>query len=202
VNVPNSSGLNITGSLTVEAWIKSNNVALAQQSIVERYNTFGSGTLDGGYALRLAGNKLQFFVLKNGNEFDVVESTATISNGTWYHVAGVYDGSTNQLRLYIDGTSSVTPKTSAYTPGTGTASTKIGARGDDAGMKFNGLLDEVRVTAAAVYTSNFQRQAHLAVVSGTRGLWKFDTLNANDTPPNSNHGTLVGSVTFLTDVPQ
>jgi Concanavalin A-like lectin/glucanases superfamily/Metallo-peptidase family M12B Reprolysin-like/Putative binding domain, N-terminal/Viral BACON domain len=201
MNVPNSSSLNITGSLTVEAWIKSNNVGLAQQSIVERYNTFGVNTTDGGYALRLSGNKLQFFVLKNGNVFDMVESSTTINAGTWYHVAGVYDSSTTLLRLYIDGVSSVTPKASAYAPGSGTASTKIGARGDDAGIKFNGLIDEVRVTAAAVYASNFQRQAHLAEVVGTRGLWKFDNHDANDTTANHNNGTLIGNATFSTDVP-
>ncbi len=45
-SVPNSTSLNITGAITVEAWIKRN--ANGTQAIVERY-----GSSSGGYALRI-----------------------------------------------------------------------------------------------------------------------------------------------------
>ncbi|HXG05824.1 MAG TPA: S8 family serine peptidase, partial [Nitrososphaera sp.] len=56
VSVPNSSSLNVTGPVTVEAWIKTNSPT-AQQGIIERYGATGIGT-DGGYALRLSGGYL------------------------------------------------------------------------------------------------------------------------------------------------
>src|SRR5205085_1565652 len=92
-------------------------------------------------------------------------------------------------------------KSSTFAPFTGTNSLKIGARGDDGTTPFNGLIDEARVTAAAVYTSNFTPSAHLSAVTGTKGLWKFDGQTANDSSGNGNHGTLLGGATFSTDVP-
>lgn len=140
-------------------------------------------------------------MLRNGFEGDLVQSVATINTGAWYHVAGVFDPAGSQLRIYVNGFLD-NSKTTSFTPGTGTGSTRIGARGDDASFKFNGLIDETRVTASAVYTTSFTPQAHLVAVSGTRGLWKFDSQNANDTSGNGNNGTLIGGATFSTDVPQ
>jgi Concanavalin A-like lectin/glucanases superfamily/Ig-like domain from next to BRCA1 gene len=197
VSVPNSASLNITGTITVEAWIKTNS-ATAQQGIIERYGTTGTGTTDGGYSLRLSSGFLQFFTLKNGNEGDVIQSVSTVTTGVWHHVAGVFDGS--QLRVYIDGALNAS-KASTFAPFTGTNSLKIGARGDDGTTPFNGLIDEARVTTAAVYTSNFTPSAHLAAVTGTKGLWKFDGQTASDSSGNGNHGTLLGGAGFSTDVP-
>jgi hypothetical protein len=67
-------------------------------------------------------------------------------------------------------------------------------------MFFNGLIDEVRVTARAIYTSNFIAQHRLTGVQDTRGLWRFDRQNAKDCADIHN-GTLVGGATFSTSVP-
>ena len=171
----------------MEAWIKTNSTAA--QCIVERYKT-GAGN-DGGYALRLSGGYLQFFTLVNGNSFDYIQSTVTVSTGAWHHVAGVFDGS--QLRVYIDGTQRGS-KSSTFAPGTGTNTVKIGARGDDAGAKFNGLIDEVRITAGVVYTVGFAPPVDLAAITGTRGLWKFDGQTTSDSSGNGNGGTLQGAL--------
>jgi hypothetical protein len=64
---------------------------------------------------------------------------------------------------------------------------------------FNGLIDEVRVSAAALYTSNFT--AGLGPGSNVRGLWKFDGQTTNDFSGNGNYGTLQGGATYSTDVP-
>lgn len=200
VNVPISGSLNITGSITVEAWIKTNSNT-AQQGIIERYKTLGPGTFDGGYALRLSGGKLQFWVLRNGYEGDFVESLTSFSNTGWYHVAGVFDNATQQLRVYINGSLDRIKFNVMFTPGTGTGTTRVGARGDDATDSFNGLIDEARVSAAALYTSNFPTQPHLTVATGTKGLWKFDDRTANDTSGNANHGSLLNGADFSTVVP-
>lgn len=193
MSVPNSSSLNITGTITVEAWIKTNSTT--QQGIVERYG----GSSPGGYALRLSGGYLQFFTLVDGNsQYDYVQSTVTVSLSSWHHVAGVFDGS--HLSVYIDGTQRGS-KSSTFAPGTGTNSVKIGARGDDGNAVFNGLIDEVRITAGAVYSADFTPSGDLTAISGTRGLWKFDGQTTADSSGNSNDGTLVGSATYSTDAP-
>ncbi|MBA3804259.1 MAG: S8 family serine peptidase [Acidobacteria bacterium] len=199
VDVPNSASLNITGAITVEAAIKTN-VAGADQAIVERYNNYGVETSDGGYVLRLFGGKLAFITLMNGGVYDYVIGSQDISPGYWHHVAGVFDGS--QLRVYVDG-NLVGVKSSTFAPGTGTGNLRIGAKGDDLTIKFNGLADEVRVTADALYNANFNviGMHELLPVANTRAYWKFNNQTANDSSGNGNNGVLVGGAGFSTDVP-
>jgi len=68
------------------------------------------------------------------------------------------------------------------------------------GNYFNGLIDEVKVSNAAVYSSNFTPQTHLTAAASTMGLWKFDGQTVNDSSTNSNNGTLQGA-TYSSDVP-
>ncbi|HZH29256.1 MAG TPA: matrixin family metalloprotease [Pyrinomonadaceae bacterium] len=198
-DVANSSSLNITGAITVEAAIKPN-VAGADQAIIERYNNFGGGTSDGGYVLRLVGGKLAFVTLMNGAVFDYVIGSQDVSPGYWHHVAGVFDGS--QLRVYLDG-NLVGVKSSTFAPGTGTGNLRIGAKGDDLALKFNGLIDEARVSAAALYNANFNVAGvhELVPVASTRGYWKFDNQTVKDSSGYANHGFLVGGAGYSTDVP-
>ncbi len=186
INVPSNPSINLTGPFTVEAWVKTKSPSTPQQGIAERYNSV-PGVVDGGFAIRLVGGKIQFWSMKNG--WDLADGILgnTVLDCRWHHVAGVFDG--NYLRIYLDGVQDAV-KPSTYAPGAGTASIKIGARGDDAGYLFNGWIDEVRVTAGVVYPNgtSFTPQPHLTTLSGTIGLWKFDNQNFNDSSANGNHG--------------
>ena len=196
VNVPNSASLNITGPITLEAWIKTNS-NVTQQGIIERYNW--STVDDGGYGLRLSSSgKLQFFTQRNSSAYDILTGSTTVTTGVWHHVAGVFDGT--QMRIYLNGVLDGS-KASTLAPAAGTVSLKIGARGNDVAYTFNGLIDEARVTAAALYSGNFTPQVSLTAVTGTRGLWKFDNQSTSDSSGNGNNGALVGGATFSTDVP-
>ena len=64
------------------------------------------------------------------------------------------------------------------------------------GYYFGGLIDEVRISATALYSANFA-----AGLGGPRGLWKFDGQTANDLSGNGNHGTLQSGATYSTSVP-
>ena len=60
----------ISDALTVEAWIKT--TSTATQGIVERYNSYGVGSVNGGYALRLEGDGGDFVgALLEGGEVTV-----------------------------------------------------------------------------------------------------------------------------------
>ena len=193
--VPASPSLNITGPLTLEAWIKPNATG-AQQGIVERYEWTSTA---GGYGLRLtAGGKLGFFTVRNSAEYDYVEGGTSLTAGVWHHVAGVYDGT--QLRVYVDGRldGAISAR---YAPAANAASLKLGARGDDATFRFDGLIDEARVTASALYAADFAPAAQLQAGAGARGLWKFDDRSAADSSGGGNHGALLGGASFSTDAP-
>ncbi len=184
--------LDISGSITVEAWIKLNTNTV-EQSIVRK-----SGTTGGGYALKVMGNgNLRLIIYQSATSFETVTSPGTVSAGAWHHVAGVFDGT--QKRLYIDGVL-VKTVSSTFAPATGSSNLSIGASPDGSDL-LNGLVDEVRVTARAVYTGGtFTTQDRLTGVIDTRELWRFDSQNAKDCADIHN-GTLAGGATFSTDLP-
>ena len=195
--VPNSSSINITGSITLEAWIKTT-ASVTEQGIAERYYTYSR--YDGGYALRLENAKPRFYTVQNGKVFTYVEGPDVVNDGQWHHVAGIFTGS--QLQIYVDGTLA-NSIASTQAPASGSLDIKIGG-----GMTmyaqntwFNGLIDEVRLTAAVVYSSNFTPSHHLTALADTRGLWKFDGLSTLDSSGNANNGTLYGNATYSTDTP-
>lgn len=198
--VPDNPSLNLTGSLTLEAWIKTNSET-AQQGIIERFTDTG-----GGYALRLNSGKVEFYVIGNGgNDYDYVQGNTSVSSGVWHHVVGVYDG--YEYRVYLDGVLD-NAKAATMSPASGTGSLKIGARGIDATHTFNGLIDEVRITPEAIYKTDFtpSYKASLSVLTenidgSPRGLWNFDTQTVGDSTAYSNYGTVQGSASFSSDVP-
>lgn len=200
VSVPNNSSLDISGPVSVEAWIKTNSAA--QQGIVERYGWLN--TDDGGYALRIEQGRLKFMTVRNANTYDFVTGATVVSVGMWHHVAGVFDGS--ELRVYLDGRIDGA-KPSNIAPAPGTQSLKIGARGDTGGNTFDGLIDEVRVSSGVEHRANFTAMSLLEAGSsfenpddGQRGMWLFDGATANDFTGNSgNNGTLVGGALFSTE---
>jgi concanavalin A-like lectin/glucanase superfamily protein len=198
LNVPNSSSLNITGSVTLEAWIKTNSNT-TYQSIIERYGAY-PGTNDGGYILRLFNTgKVQFATLRNAGDADFLYGATTITTGVWHHVAGVFDGT--QMRIYLDGVLDAS-KSSTFAPVTGITDVRIGITGQNNTLfPFNGLIDEARISAAAVYTANFSPATSLTSSTNTRGLWKFDGQSPSDFSGNSNNGTLVNGASYSTTVP-
>lgn len=183
VEVPSAPGIDVTGPFTVEAWVDTDNPGAAQQGIVERFNQFAGN--DGGFALRLVGGKVQFWVIDSASSSARARGSSVITPG-WHHVAGVFDGA--QLSVYLDGGLDGSAASSLL-PVPGTASLKIGAQGNDASNPFDGWIDEARLSLGTVYTGNFAPQPHLGAVPGTTlGLWRFDDQTANDSSGNGNHG--------------
>lgn len=197
-DVPNAGlgvSFDITGPITVEAWIRLSAVPTGASGIVERYMDLT--TAEGGFALRLSsGRKLKFYSLINGFNYDVVTGGTVLATNTWYHVAGVFTGT--ELKVYVGGALDGS-KSSTFAPGTGTSDIFIGRQAPGSGF-FNGLIDEARVTADVVYTTNFIPKNRLTGLPGTKGLWRFDRQNVRDCADIHN-GSLVGGATFSTTVP-
>jgi hypothetical protein len=190
----NSFSLAASGSLTVEGWVKANNVA-ATQTILCR-----SGQ-NGGYRLSLVSGQAQFELHAFGSTVGSVTGFSTLSTGVWHHVAGVFDGS--NLKVYVDGLVDGQNQPSSRPGWDSSPTTSIGAAAgaDGAGDMSNGRIDEVRVSSVALYTSSFTPSAHLTASGSTMALWKFDGQTAADSSGNGNNGSLVGSAAYSTDVP-
>ncbi len=140
----NQTGLDITGDMTICAWIKPESI---QEMVVVGKDVSGNRA----YILTVnTSDKLQFSVFKSGGGESNIASTASLTSGTWYHICGVYnsvgDGS-SIMDLYIDGISDASQVTNAVSPILDSPSWfGIGAREYAGSNKyFDGLIDEVIV---------------------------------------------------------
>ena len=198
LEVPNSSSINITGAFTAEAWIKLNNSAGIYQSVFERYGQPDANGNNGGFYFRITPSGKMEFVVTQSIQFGWAASgNSVLSSGVWHHVAAVDDGT--QLRIYIDGVLDGSLSISYYAA-TGTTNLFVGS-GNWGGGRINGKIDEVRLTAAALYNANFTPATKLMSGANTRGLWKFDGVIDQDSSGNSNLGLVRGSPLLSSDTP-
>src|SRR5262249_20434970 len=135
VYVPNSQSLQLTGGMTLEAWVNPTTVSSAWRDVIYKGNDnyYLEGTSDS--SSRPAGGGT--FAAVGGNAF----GSSGLAPGAWSHLALTYDGTT--LRLYVNGTLvGSQAKTGAIT--TSTNQLQIG--GDSIyGQYFSGAIDDVRV---------------------------------------------------------
>ncbi len=195
MSLPYSGALDISGPITVEAWIKLSSVNGNYQDIVCR-ETWGQAGSGGGYEFAITNaGKLRFDLYQSHNQYTTAIGSTTVTTNVWHHVAGVFDG--NQIRVYLDGQLDGSLSTTNG-PASGTSPLNIG-KSTYTSYYFGGLIDEVRISAVALYSSNFA--PGLGPASNTRALWRFDGQTTNDTSGTGNHGTLQSGAVYSTDVP-
>jgi hypothetical protein len=136
LEVPDSSSLDFTGPYTLEAWVQPRDSG--DQGVLEKYDAPARN----GYLLRLgARNRPEAMNLS-----DTLSTTGPgdkpVLQWGWHHLVSVYDGST--LTTYLDG-ARLRSVPMGRIPTAGASSLKIGARGDDAGNRFGGLMADVAV---------------------------------------------------------
>jgi hypothetical protein len=153
VSVNSNTNLDITDSITIEAWINADAWAAtsAKNSIVCKHGwTFG----EEGYVLRTGGTgELSFNIAcdsagMNVSWRELVSGTSALQLNHWHHVAASFNG--NESKIYIDGVLAGTrtfgaPVSIIASPD---YSMKIGKLADDAQVEdrfFSGKIDEVRI---------------------------------------------------------
>src|ERR1700741_1031340 len=194
MDVPYNANLNVTGALTMEAWVKTSSTAY--QMVLERGDWFQNQM---SYDLVIAEGKVRMDIMQSNSSYVACIGNTVMSTSAWHHIAGVYDGS--QMGVDLDGVLNGSA-TATMVPGNNSTSLHIGKSSFlYFPYYFNGRIDEVRVSNAALYSSNFTPGAHLTATSSTKGLWKFDGQTANDSSGSSAHGSLQGSAQYSTDVP-
>jgi hypothetical protein len=142
----NSSYLQPSSAISVEAWIKETTANSGQNVDVVSY-----GPQTGrAYALEInASNQIKWLVTTSGTSVGLVSGT-TLSSGTVYHVVATYDGT--NAKIYINGNpdSSVTGSGSISYSGIGTYGLSIGGGQASTRNVINGTVDEVAVYPTAL----------------------------------------------------
>jgi glucose/arabinose dehydrogenase len=166
VNLGNPAGLQLTGSMTVSAWIYSGAFPGDDAAVVSKRGAGESGwqldtTIDRGP--RTIGFKLTSS--SGGSMFRYGATTMQLN--AWYHVTGVYNAANRTLDVYLNGQ----PDNGAAV-GTVTAAQQnsgnnvnIGRRANG-GFGFNGRIDDVRIYDKALTPTEVQADMATALGSG------------------------------------
>lgn len=98
VTMPRDDKYNLTGSFTLEAWVKPL-ANVSNSPIIAKGDT--------QFSLKMNGtDKLEVFIYRNGTWNAATANLPSNWLNEWHHVAGTYNGS--ELKLYIDGSYAAT----------------------------------------------------------------------------------------------
>jgi hypothetical protein len=188
----------ISSDFTLEFWLKASPGENASSSctpgdvnwiygnIILDRDIYGDGDY-GDYGVSLSGGRIAFGVAQGSNA-QTICSTANVADGMWHHIALTRDGSTGQMRIFVDGILDATGSGPigdiSYRDGRTTSYPNsdpylvIGAEKHDAGSSYpsySGFLDELRISTIIRYTSNFTPPTAPFTVDGqTAALYHFD----------------------------
>ena len=163
VDLGNPTALQVTGSMTIEAWVKASANPADDGQIVSKWNGSGwqfktspdTGPHTFGFGVSGAGSGMTQRYSSSGR-----------SLSTWYHIAGVYDATARTLSTYVNGVlnngqlSGTVPSAQVNPP----VNVNIGRRTDD-GFHFSGVIDEVRIYNRALTPTEIQTDMATPVIS-------------------------------------
>ncbi|WP_149829524.1 glycoside hydrolase family 2 TIM barrel-domain containing protein [Streptomyces tailanensis] len=135
------TGLDLTGSLTLEAWVTPH-VLGNHQPIIAKGDT--------QYALKQSNRSIEFFIYGGGQW---VSAGWALPDEGWtgreHHIAGVFDADTGTLTLYVDGEAKAT-RTTTRRPSVNTAPLALATDVDNPTREFSGTIRRARVYARAL----------------------------------------------------
>ena len=212
LSIANASqtNLNITGNFTLEAWIKI-------ESFVPNSAPYIAGVVSKGYQVSSQNSQYYIKFVNSGTEYlrfgidtggSSYRAVWTYTSGTdlvvdtWYHIAGIYNGTT--YKLYVDGVEKAST-TSSVDPASNSQPFTIGCEQTDGtpDRYFDGLIDDVRIWNDARTTTEITDNMSTELVgdeAGLVGYWKLNNSLLDETS-NDNDLTNNNSATFSTDVP-
>lgn len=157
VSVPDSSSLDLTNKMTIEAWVRPT-ASSGWRTVMMKEN---GGELAYGMYARESTNRPSGWLRINPSSGSSFSAGATpgLALNTWTHMATTYDGAT--LRLFVNGVQ----RASRATTGNMYTSTGPLKFGGNAmwGEYFAGQLDEIRVYNRALTASEIQTDMNTAI---------------------------------------
>ncbi len=188
-----------TNGLTLEAWIKPQNITTTAFSEIVRQET---GSLNFLFSFQNNGTILSFGLANTitYQELDVTITPSYFTDGNWHHVAAVFNG-VNQI-IYIDGNQAGILPFTSIAQSTNLGLLAIGSNAQGTSEFFKGSIDEVRIWNRAICQSELQNNMNAEIATTAIGLvanYHFNQGTANatntittlvDATGNGNNGTL------------
>ena len=187
VEISNNAVLNITGSMTVEAWV--NYKVLSGGNY---YRILSKGEYNDGW---IFGTTYAYTIDFTFNTTQTAYAQTALQTGKWYHIAAVIDNSAKKVYLYLNGS---LDNNSGYSftgnlPSTA-YSLKIGK--SNAGYNCSAYIDEVRIWNYARSQSQIRANMHKSLIGNESGLVAYYKMSdgtgttLTDNSSYSNNGTL------------
>ncbi len=185
---------------TIEAWVKPNSFNDNSRIVFRGDSTIPGSCYELKFGTGANNNKVEFVITDSTGTSSTEQSWTTLTAGTWYHVAGVWDNDTTdgdgtRMELYINGIMEDNTGT-VRTPRNGD-SLNFGAQFTGTNC-FDGVIDEIRIWSTD-QTQTQIRDAMCRKLTGTEtglvGYWRFDRESSTDTScpdytGNGNTGTM------------
>jgi Concanavalin A-like lectin/glucanases superfamily/Putative metal-binding motif len=148
VTVPNSSGLDLSGELTLMAWIYQEGSPTEGRILCKRHDVWGDG-----YAIAASNNKFWVHLMDN----DSFSSSSNLPLNEWVHAAATFNSNLGLARMYINGTLD----SEHYTTQSVVSSNvdlQIGRQGNDAVSFFEGRIDEPKIYRCALWPGQIEAE--------------------------------------------
>ena len=188
VDCGNDPSLQITGNtITLEAYVK--------------FNTFGSehwlgniinkaAPTSSGYMLRAGGNGAVNFVVANSGWHELTTPDNTITLDTWFHIAGVYNGTTS--KIYIDGIEIASTNIAMGNIGNSNFNVNLGRDPQDTNRGLDAALDEVRIWNIARTAEQINGSKNCELQGTETGLVAYYNFNQGaDSSTNTSETTAI-----------
>ena len=208
LEIPDNNTLNPSSGITIEAWVSpSFTGAIDDFTGIAHYLTLNGPTQESGFSLMYYDGAWRFIVSVGSGDHDIYGDGLEVWPGidldidTWTHIAGTYDNTSNEAKIYKNGQLQET-----FTTESGDLNWDfinidymIG-KGVDPGSNesfFKGNIDEIRLWDVARDETALIADMNGPLVGNENnliGYWNFDedTTDAtiNDITANNNDGTL------------
>ncbi len=166
VSVPDSPSLDITKTITIEAWVNWQAGGVTWHGIVSKGHSQPYGlTLN-------SPNKYVHFEWKGEYYYYCNTPAGSVSTNVWHHIVATYDRS--KMRVYVDGVKLAEKSLSDFSCGTNNEALRIGLGNN--GEWFRGMIDEVRIYNRALSEEEIRQhylQGAIHYYNGTN-YWETD----------------------------
>ncbi|MET8078639.1 glycoside hydrolase family 2 TIM barrel-domain containing protein [Streptomyces sp. NPDC005303] len=165
--------LDLTGSLTLEAWFTPK-VTGYHQPIIAKGDTH--------YALKQSGKTLEFFIYGGGQWITATWALPDDWTGSEHHVAGVFDAAAGTLTLHVDGQVRAT-RTTAQRPSGNTAPLTLAVDVDNPTREFSGTIRKARVYGRALSAAELASDSRGPGDEGARFWFDAATVGLSEKRP-------------------
>ncbi|MFQ6212461.1 LamG domain-containing protein, partial [Bacillus mobilis] len=189
-----SSVARTSSSFTVSAWVRLDTAGQDRTAVSQDGNHHSRFSLGYDSADQKWSFKAPVIDSSSSSMHYRAASDAPATPGTWTHLAGVFDASAREIRLYVNGALAGTAAHGAFAwPASGSLQIGRGKKSDSATNYWAGAIDDVRVWNRVVYPSTIGGTAsEIRNLSNqpprAEGAWALDETAGTSTADTSGNG--------------